>query len=94
MNLKKTKFSPAWICFSLVLLSLPFAYVAVVCHSYAYPQSRFVIDMSARALLLALPFCLGLSAFGYYKNKKWAQRTARYSAIIFGLIVMCLVILR
>lgn len=76
----------------LTVLSLPFAYLAFGCHSYPRAPIRFAIDMLLRALLIALPFCLGLCAFGFIKKRPWVRRCAIYVAVMSGLILGCLMV--
>jgi hypothetical protein len=76
----------------LATVSLLFAYTAIKCHSYGRTPTRFIVDMILRTLLISLPFCLAGCAFGFFKNRSWAGRCARYAGIMFGVIVMCLVL--
>ena len=76
----------------LFVLSVPLAYTALACHSYPKIPLRFTIDMLLRTLIIALPFCLGLCTWGYFKKQSWAKRYTIYAAVMLGVITICILL--
>ena len=76
------------------VLSLPFAYLAVACHSYGRTPGLFVVDIIFRIFFFVFPAPLFLSAYGFYREKDWKTISARWAAINLLGILICFVVIR